>query len=541
MESSDSLPFHSLKSKKILHSSSQKPPPSDETRASSDRSPWSSITPEKPVVPPRRGRNCRSVISVKEVREVAAKLQVSGQDRRHQDIPVGSDEQQIGPVSGDALMAKPKKNVDESIQLPEKYEILGKFFNCLDSSIRLLRLKGSASTFTNISPKVEYLTDRRFSYGHLAQLKFIFPEVFEIKRVLVHDERTSCMKPDLHVTMNADAIKNEEKLKSTTGNSNMRKVFRCRLLDFFIAHPEGEVPKGTLPEPFNQSKLDHHKSTTKKPSSSSLLDESFTVVQAEQQPAAPTHLPQSFQKRFSRQNPAAPTHLPQSFQKRFSRQNPHPTPLKERDSTKIEISSPVATSTPVELLGATPALQPPKRRNMSPDDKSTSSPNKLATRPVAIRSLKFGSPVKNAKVGHEVNSIGGLSVENDIFQILPKSLLQSIGEKERKALEENDPAISQAKRRQQMIASLPKLFDMIRYLFQSIRRSVLTKEEFMNKIMASHLDIVDKREVEEQLKLLQELVPEWIYEKSASSGDLLICVNKISCPESVRARLVEEK
>ncbi|KAL6953539.1 hypothetical protein U1Q18_045717 [Sarracenia purpurea var. burkii] len=339
---------------------------------------------------------------------------------------------------------------------------------------------------------IEFL--RRFSYGHLAQLKFILPEVFEIKRVLVHDERTSCMKPDLHVTMNADAIKNEGKLKSTSGNSNMRKVFRRRLLDFYIAHPEGEVPKGTLPEPFNQSNLDLHTSTTKKPSSSALLDESFTVVQAEQQPAAPTH-------------------LPQSFQKRFSRQNPHPTPMKERDSMKNEISSPVATSTPVELLGATPALQSPKRRYMSPDDKSTSSPSKLATRPVAIRSLKFSSPVKNSK----------------------------IGEKERKALEENDPAISQAKRQQQMIASLPKLFDMIRYLFQSIRRSVLTKEEFMNKIMASHLDIVDKREVEEQLKLLQELVPEWIYEKSASSGDLLICVNKISCPESVRARLVEEK
>ncbi|KAL7002275.1 CDT1-like protein a, chloroplastic [Sarracenia purpurea var. burkii] len=91
---------------------------------------------------------------------------------------------------------------------------------------------------------IEFL--RRFSYGHLAQLKFILPEVFEIKRVLVHDKRTSCMKPDLHVTMNADAIKNEGKLKSTTGNSNMRKVFRCRLLDFFIAHPELEGQRVSL-------------------------------------------------------------------------------------------------------------------------------------------------------------------------------------------------------------------------------------------------------------------------------------------------------
>ena len=32
------------------------------------------------------------------------------------------------------------------------------------------------------------------------------PEAIEIKRVLKFDEQTSCMKPDLQVTVNADAI-----------------------------------------------------------------------------------------------------------------------------------------------------------------------------------------------------------------------------------------------------------------------------------------------------------------------------------------------
>lgn len=40
------------------------------------------------------------------------------------------------------------------------YEMLAQFFDSLDSSIRLLRLKGSMSTFTNICPKIECLTDR---------------------------------------------------------------------------------------------------------------------------------------------------------------------------------------------------------------------------------------------------------------------------------------------------------------------------------------------------------------------------------------------
>ena len=38
--------------------------------------------------------------------------------------------------------------------------MLGEFFDNLDSSIRLLRMKGSMSSFSNISPKIESLTDR---------------------------------------------------------------------------------------------------------------------------------------------------------------------------------------------------------------------------------------------------------------------------------------------------------------------------------------------------------------------------------------------
>lgn len=76
---------------------------------------------------------------------------------------------------------------------------------------------------------------RRFSHGNLAQLKYILPEAIEIKKVVVLDERTSCMKPDLHVTLNTDGLENS---KVESGNSHLRKIFRSRLLDFAKAHPE---------------------------------------------------------------------------------------------------------------------------------------------------------------------------------------------------------------------------------------------------------------------------------------------------------------
>ncbi|KAB1208805.1 CDT1-like protein b [Morella rubra] len=46
--------------------------------------------------------------------------------------------------------SRPKSARSQRESLPEKYEILARFFDSLDTSIRLLRLKGSSPTFANI-------------------------------------------------------------------------------------------------------------------------------------------------------------------------------------------------------------------------------------------------------------------------------------------------------------------------------------------------------------------------------------------------------
>ena len=73
----------------------------------------------------------------------------------------------------------------------------------------------------------------------MAQLKYIMPEAIEIKRVLRFDEQTCCMKPDLHITVNADAIQGDDsKLKSESEKIYLRKVFRSRLVKFYRDHPQ---------------------------------------------------------------------------------------------------------------------------------------------------------------------------------------------------------------------------------------------------------------------------------------------------------------
>ncbi|KAL2510803.1 CDT1-like protein a [Abeliophyllum distichum] len=601
MESNRSSDVESLKSRKALSS----PAPSDQKARikapDADPSPFSVKTPGKPANQPRRLRNRNAVLSIKEIRQAANKL------RDHvPDPPARPDPLMSSTESPTNTKSKRKKSSNPDIKLPEKYELLDKFFNGLDSSIRLLQLKRSPSTFTNVSPQIERLTDRRFTYSHLAQLKFIMPEAIELKKVLVHDERTSCMKPDLHVTLSAEAIENDRKSKSYSGNLQLRKVFRARLLDFVKLHSEGdEVPEEVLPEPFSRLQQDLKTNLLRASASSSMSETPAMELAQVHVAAAASHLSQAFKRRFSRQGS---THDAENFKQEHSVVSIHDpavleptlaespcemensafaakypskssvnlpssvicsanvassaslslsplleTPVKSINSLKDNGSSSSEMSTiqgtpaelaysPAELMSSTPVLQPPKRRYMSPIDDSFRSPSKLVQRPPrSKRSLILDTPVKSAKIEDELSENGKSSVDHDIFDILPETLIQSIREKERKISMELDPAISQAKWRRQMIASLPRFFDTVYYFFQSIKRSVITKEELMHKIIAGHLAVVDRREVEEQLRLLQELVPEWIYEKAASSGDLLLCVNKISSPGLIRTRLAEAK
>ncbi|CAL8178387.1 unnamed protein product [Prunus armeniaca] len=559
----------------------------------------SSKTPEKPQQLRRRARNCNIALSIEQVKRSASKsLFKSNQKQRTDQIDSWPEETQK------------KTRIRRPVKLPEKYEILGEFFNCLDISIRRLRKKGLKSIFTNICPAIEYLTERRFTYGHLAQLKFVLPEVIEIKKLLVWDERTCRRKPDLHVSMNIVAVENNGMLKSQGGGAimHLRKAFWKRLADISKSHPEDyEIPEETLPHPFNVAKQSMHSDRVKFPSSScpgeveqpavsticlrgdeipdethpmpsnqskedlnsninhtpkrSLVIKTSVELPKNQQPAIAAYLSQSFQMQSSQEVTRTDVQAPnislpntnldavcfidetKTASSSYGQAPATPTkkiwPIKDDDvlprtSASITLTPEKLASTPARLMTLTPALQPPKRCYMSPDDDSTSSPNKLVKHLPCSRSLKFNTPVKNNMFEEEAVVLDDASSDSDVFDVLPEDLLQSLRDKERKA-------ISLAKRRRQMISSLPELFNMIHFLFQSTNYSFMKKEDLVDKIIFSHSDIVDEGEVEEQLKLLLELVPEWISENLAPGRYLLVKINKISNPESIRARLEDAK
>jgi len=79
---------------------------------------------------------------------------------------------------------------------------------------------------------------RRFTYSHLAQLKYIMPEAIVINKILLRDDITCCMKPDLQVNLVVGAVESVKKQKGETAYSALRRIFRQRLVDFFRDHPE---------------------------------------------------------------------------------------------------------------------------------------------------------------------------------------------------------------------------------------------------------------------------------------------------------------
>ncbi|KAL3717327.1 hypothetical protein ACJRO7_008841 [Eucalyptus globulus] len=568
----------------------------------------SSKTPEKPSRLPGRVRNRGVALSIRDVRRVAESLRGSS----NRDPPAGreagsSARKQIFADEGPAR--KPKRAAAGSTKLPEKYEVLGQFFDGLDSAVRLLKLKGSLSTFTNVCPKIECLTDRRFTHKHLSQLKYILPEAIEIKKVLTFDEQTSCMKPNLRISLNADAIQKDGETSLDNSKINLRKLFRARLSEFVSAHPEGdEVPEEPLPEPFNRSQDRISNEILR--SNASLPAEASTEDPVGLQPAVASHLSGSFRRRFSQKvesntlgntiqtvsevslGPASLS-VPEPHQDEISNDEetgssePHedklasqmsskehladsaapvvcppsnniatprkaidllktadsPQKISSLESTPTKLASTPAklASTPARLMAATPQLQPPKRSFMSPEDDCASSPHKLIRRPPRTRSLKFDTPVKDTLVEDEARKKDSVSSDDDIFDILPQDLLQKIRDREKKAMEDKDPAISRAKRRREILTALPQLFNMMHFLFKSTKRSVMTREELIYQIIKSRFDMIDRREVEEQLDLMKELVPEWISEKAASTGDRLFSVNKMSDPDSIRQQLAEAK
>lgn len=496
------------------------------------------------------------------------------------------------------------------LEILERHKTIVELFDSMNCSLRLLVMRKKSPTFQNISAQVEVLTQRKFSYGHLARIKYLLPEAIQMDKILVHDKKSLCMKSDMKIGVLFDVVEGHDEESDFIA---LRQVFASRLVDYFIKHPEAcDIPQAILPGPFNQSKEaafedkagDHSMAVFCEPFneiSETIAPEPMITDQSrEYLPAAiesqmlstPSHLRPSFNRHFSQKtfseeekvqllaspvpssvspsgdlhnehlNEARTAEFPEFCSKfnfrtnldieserarqlcipysKFTSFNPLPS-----QPINPEVSADVYTSTSPKckpdssvdkLLLETPAQSTPRRAMHSSDDQhmdTTGQKQTLSCKP-AKRVLDFSymEADKGASEYYEFlhdSSTQPLAGSSSLLEKVEGSLAHS--SVDQKTCQSDTV-------HQQMSIQLPDLVSLVHHIFQSVNFSPITKEELVHKIILDSLDIVDRREVEEQIGILEKRVPDWICRLPTPSGDVLYKIKKMSDLDTVQAMVI---
>ncbi|XP_008240334.2 PREDICTED: CDT1-like protein b [Prunus mume] len=476
----------------------------------------------------------------------------------------------------------------------EGYRIMADFFDHMNCSLRLLRLRKRSPTFQNISTQVEVLAKRKFLYKHLAQMKFILPEAIKIDRILVQDKKTPCMKPDMNITLLFDIVEGHREVSDFIA---VRQVFASRLINFFAMHPEAcDVPEDILPEPFSQrreipvlEKLPINSSMEFKATSNETelflekvhpyaylsrhFSQNAVVAEAEkvQLLASPVPLPssgsmnnQGIKNEQKKEFPvlsSKPDSITELDIKNGQQNKPcskfsiinHSVQLNhpQRSSASSVSESPLVmlTSSADSIMIETPTPLTPRRSMPSCDAKhvTMNSQSESCHKP-AKRILDF-SHLEGDKI-----SLDCTADESDCYKVVNKNIPKtkeglfedgnvtcSLATLEVEQIlgcgnEDLEKSQKSALLCQQMSACLADLVTIIHSIFKSLNWSPITKEELVHKIIMNNFDVVERREVEEQIDLLESHVPDWIHRKS-SGGDTMYNIKKVPNLNSVLSKL----
>ncbi|KAF8036003.1 hypothetical protein BT93_C1891 [Corymbia citriodora subsp. variegata] len=475
-----------------------------------------------------------------------------------------------------------------------RYETIAELFDHMTCSLRLLNLCKKSPTFWNVSAQVEVLAKRKFLYSHLAQIKYILPEVIQIEKLLIYDKKTLCMRSDMKITVQLDAI---ETCHEQSGFVALRELFMSRLVDYFTDHLEAcIVPEAMLPGPFHHG---NQITNVKDTSGDSVFQCESTVADGVILSEA-SGLPESFSRHFSQkmavsektQLLASPVNFSSSSctnpssRKWQGRQEGHlngicPEPIgvnnhnisteKEEEASSsccrssfivpsvgslypcssvdpITKKSPAVrfSSSPGNLTMDTPAQMTPKRSISSCDNniESMSSIQCQSCQKPAKRSLDFSSPKgdrssmdrsETCKHVHDLSPCSLKLVEEKNLSGFAAVLHQ---ENERGRLSKDQISTKRSLRMCQDLSYLNGIAATVNYAFQSAGCSSITKEELVHKIIMNNFEVLERKEVEEQVELLGKLFPDWFCRRSTHSGDIMYSIREGTSLESITSRLI---
>uniref|UniRef100_A0A1D1Z936 CDT1-like protein b n=1 Tax=Anthurium amnicola TaxID=1678845 RepID=A0A1D1Z936_9ARAE len=531
-----------------------------------------SPTPEKMIQPPRSRKSKEHNHHFRREAENSLMLLPETCDNNELTIETDENSECTGVSDATNFQQSPHFSIQASkekmSQLSEKHKIIAELFDKMVVSVRLLGLRKRLACFQNVSTQVEILAKRKFTLNHLAQMKYLFPEVVHIDKILIHDQISLCMKPDIRISLMFDAAKNLHDSRQIS-YVDLCRAFHARLLNFVDMHPEGtEIPEAPLPDSFRLGNL----ATSSDQLPVGLSMEQLQLVSINDNPSlGASHLSPFFSGHLSRKFLNPEKQMTDSCDSsmytismdaigesngviKIASKNDCSHSLSDDKSPTDVIFSPnrdayshlhqtplKIMSTPIKSMTETPVLMTPKRPTVSPDVKLVSQTVMLNHS--ARRSLIY-SPSKSYR--NDSDSVADITDSQDgdtkssLSDNEPSGYhatdLQMVPEN---ATDNHDLNQRGFSKRQQILASLPDLCNTISFIFGSINCTSITKQELVHKIISYNCDIEDTGEVDEQLHLLEELVPDWICGRTMSSGDFLYSISGASDLKAVRARLIE--
>ncbi|XP_055828347.1 CDT1-like protein b isoform X2 [Solanum dulcamara] len=512
-----------------------------------------------------------AVVAEAGVLEVKNQSFVLGTEKSSVLSPLPLQKREITGVATDFSSLTPAKKNEQSLitreidiaELPEKYRNLSEFFDRMLCSLRLISLRKRSPTFQNVSSQIEVLSGRKFTHRHLAQIMYIVPEAIQIEKLLVHDVKTMCMKPDVKITLDFDVVEDhQEHSKFMTLSS----LFVSRLMNFLHNHAQDcDIPEAVLPDPFNQGCL---------PSNADLpVDLSSSH---EFKSLSSSHLCPFFSPRFSRQTAFVEAKIDQfsvplstfspcesecTLNQEFDSSRTFPESSKSSiNLNNVEECQPISgcslvgnESTPTKILPEseimleTPTQPTPKRSVPITEDKHKKMTDQDSVVPslTVKRSLDFFTLAGEAMSSDFISG----SIEHHDLNIERKTISKEdhvnsdicpneVQEKSCSLSKEEKIYQSHLTAAWQESFSLLDLVRLIHHIFQSVGCRSMTKVELVHKIIVNDYDIDENTDVEGQIELLERLVPDWLCKKSAPTGDLLYSIKKALDLNSVCKRVV---
>ncbi|AQK46699.1 CDT1-like protein a chloroplastic [Zea mays] len=362
---------------------------------------------------------------------------------------------------------------------------------------------------------IVFLHYRKLLYSHLAQMKHLFPEAIQIKRILVHDEKSICMYADMEITLVMDVVECTSPDHSLS--MTICEAFYSKLLRFLDAHHKGaDIPEAILPEPFNSRPREKlyleavHNGHAAEPPLHGAVEEGFSNA---------SHFPQSFQKFMSKKIIADGTEKTQllsdpaelSSVSAYGTKGSNRNPKKQDEHAPVPVNSEISAtpsrhlisccqeSTPKQqtsespLLSGTPAMQTPKRPLLAPLEKPKATCGHISE-PRSASSARRSLNTSLTYEGGSPSYYDGMEHTATAKKCMISEDLSSFN----KSFEEDSHVFFTDKDKinevesvdsQERIASLRTTFDIVYDISHSTKNPLITKQELFHNILANNLEI----------------------------------------------------